>query len=187
MSPDYAYSDAAFVIKQAKKTFWQAANDKERENAEIEEENVRRMVQFCQNMTDCRRTQLLGYYEEKFDSEKCGGMCDNCRNPEPVTQEDVSETACSLIRLVLDATRKDMRVTRTMVVETLLGKLTATNRRKGFEELEGFGVSHGMPKDRVERIHDRLVADGELEAVSLQNGGAYHNDYTQVCPMVIAW
>ncbi|HJM16734.1 MAG TPA: RecQ family ATP-dependent DNA helicase [Flavobacteriales bacterium] len=31
----------------------------------------------------CRRKYLLHYFGEEFDSEDCGNMCDNCKNPKP--------------------------------------------------------------------------------------------------------
>jgi superfamily II DNA helicase RecQ len=45
-------------------------------------DNLYRMVQFCENKTDCRRSQQLTYFGEVFDRKNCGNMkqaiCDNC-------------------------------------------------------------------------------------------------------------
>jgi len=40
--------------------------------------NLNRMVQFCENQTDCRRSLVLEYFGEVFDKTKCNGTCDNC-------------------------------------------------------------------------------------------------------------
>lgn len=45
-------------------------------------ENLWRMVAFCENKTDCRRTQQLNYFGENFDRKLCittrATTCDNC-------------------------------------------------------------------------------------------------------------
>lgn len=41
-----------------------------------------RMVEFCENLTECRRAQVLAYFAETFTSEACKSIpttaCDNC-------------------------------------------------------------------------------------------------------------
>ena len=45
-------------------------------------DNLYRMVQYCENSTDCRRSQQMAYFGELFDRRHCGNMkkalCDNC-------------------------------------------------------------------------------------------------------------
>jgi bloom syndrome protein len=45
-------------------------------------DNLWRMVAFCENKTDCRRSLQLGYFGEHFDSQTCKSntksVCDNC-------------------------------------------------------------------------------------------------------------
>lgn len=46
-------------------------------------DNLFRMVQYCENVADCRRSQLLNYFGERdFNREECGNfrgaICDNC-------------------------------------------------------------------------------------------------------------
>lgn len=47
-------------------------------------DNLFKMVSFCENKTDCRRTQQLNYFGEIFDREQCIAnkvtSCDNCRS-----------------------------------------------------------------------------------------------------------
>ena len=48
-------------------------HQKERQRA-----NLDHMVRYCENMTDCRRQQVLSYFNERFDSAACRKTCDNC-------------------------------------------------------------------------------------------------------------
>jgi bloom syndrome protein len=47
-------------------------------------DNLWRMVAFCENKTDCRRSLQLGYFGEHFDSQTCKSntksVCDNCNS-----------------------------------------------------------------------------------------------------------
>ncbi|XP_063928003.1 uncharacterized protein LOC135141081 [Zophobas morio] len=45
---------------------------------EVHLENLKRVVQFCENTVDCRRVQTLAYFGEKFDRKNCNYACDNC-------------------------------------------------------------------------------------------------------------
>lgn len=47
-------------------------------------DNLYRMSQYCDNRTDCRRTQILEYFGQVFDRQKCINssmktICDNCK------------------------------------------------------------------------------------------------------------
>lgn len=46
--------------------------------------NLRSMVAYCENQTDCRREIQLNYFGELFDRSTCMAnsetACDNCRN-----------------------------------------------------------------------------------------------------------
>ena len=45
-------------------------------------DNLYHMVQYCENNTDCRRSQQMAYFGEIFDRKHCSNMkkavCDNC-------------------------------------------------------------------------------------------------------------
>ena len=47
---------------------------------EIGRQLIMETVSFAETAM-CRRKYLLHYFGEEFDSEDCGGMCDNCKNP----------------------------------------------------------------------------------------------------------
>ena len=67
-------------------------------------ENLYRMVQYCENETDCRRVQLLEYFAEQFDPALCRGgttPCDNCQSKVSYHSEDVTD----LVQVVVGAYR----------------------------------------------------------------------------------
>lgn len=47
-------------------------------------QNLFRIVSYCENKADCRRTLQLNYFGETFNNDQCiankDTACDNCRN-----------------------------------------------------------------------------------------------------------
>lgn len=73
-------------------------------------DNLFKMVAFCENKTDCRRSQQLNYFGEIFEREKCLSnkttSCDNCRNKGQFTVMDVTSDAKDIIRAVQEISRR---------------------------------------------------------------------------------
>jgi len=79
------------------------------ENADYEAkkvhlDNLYRMVQYCENSTDCRRSQQMAYFGEIFDRRHCSNMktalCDNCASK-------VRNRQMTLIDIVLAVRNRD--------------------------------------------------------------------------------
>jgi superfamily II DNA helicase RecQ len=62
--------------------------------------NLRQVVQYCLNKTDCRRTQVLLYFGEAFTKEQCAKTCDNCEINVCAEVRDVSDRAKEVVALV---------------------------------------------------------------------------------------
>lgn len=172
---DYAYKDAAYVLQCARKADYDSAT------TEYIVDNARRVVQYCLNNTDCRRTQVLAYFEEKFSAEKCNGRCDNCRNTTPVTREDVTDNAHRYIQLAQHIRKTRENASRNMLVDCFLGKSTAVTKKKGFDNCPAFGIARGTDRGRAERLFDQLMTMGIFEPIQVQaKFSKYSNEYVQV-------
>ena len=69
----------------------------------VDIDNLYRMVQYCEDQTDCRSKQLLGYFAEKFDPlvrKKSSAPCDNCLSSIPYHTEDVSELMKKVVQSI---------------------------------------------------------------------------------------
>ena len=91
-----------------------------REQKEANKANVRRMVQYCMNEADCRRSQVLHYFGEKFDAKQCHKTCDNCRKATGGVTEDVREIARSAVLLV-QSIEHDKGVTMLHAIDVFRG------------------------------------------------------------------
>lgn len=67
--------------------------------------NLYRVVQYCENQTECRRVQLLEYFGETgFRSAECrenqSTVCDNCSCAATTVQLDVTQEAMLIVKSV---------------------------------------------------------------------------------------
>lgn len=92
--------------------------------------NLRKIVNYCENVIDCRRSIQLNYFAENFTRQQClserDTACDNCLNNDgeaKFTVRDVTELCKKVIKAVRDLCNgNNQRVTLIQMVEVLLGK-----------------------------------------------------------------
>ena len=76
-----------------------------KESVNVHMNNLYRVVQYCENQTECRRAQLLEYFGETgFDIAKCrenqSTICDNCSCSAEMVEMDVTQTAKMIVESV---------------------------------------------------------------------------------------
>ena len=141
---DYAAGDVIWRIKCARE---EGSNEEDREDAI---EHVRRVYRYCQNTVDCRRVQVLSYFDESFDKADCMGKCDNCLDTSPITYEDLTASAHALLEMARDLAHTSIS----------RAKLVAKFITEGDNHLQHY--NKGEKKERTERIFDYLYALGIL-------------------------
>ncbi|MCO5608167.1 hypothetical protein L7F22_062373 [Adiantum nelumboides] len=122
-------------------------------------ENVLRMVGYCENDVDCRRSIQLAHFGEKFDGSTCKGTCDNCSKAVVAVDNDVSETAKQLVKLI---TAMGQRSSLSLVLDVFRGSMSQQVKKHMYDRLELHGIGKNISKGVVERILHRMVFDGIL-------------------------
>ena len=130
-------------------------------------DNLYRMVQYCENESDCRRAQLLEYFAERFDHKVCKGSstpCDNCQSKVPYRTEDVTE----LVTVILDSMKTGLasQVTLVQLMEALRGSQSS---KAQLHSLSLFGKGTILCKHDLERLLHMMVLKDML-AEDLQIG-----------------
>ncbi len=98
-----------------------------REQERVHLDNLYRMVQYCENETDCRRAQLLQYFAETFDSSLCQNSttpCDNCQSQTPYRKEDVTK----LVQVVVQSVQQVSRDQYTLIQYACALKGSVSNK-----------------------------------------------------------
>ncbi|XP_031636552.1 Bloom syndrome protein homolog [Contarinia nasturtii] len=132
--------------------------------------NLRKIVNYCENVIDCRRSIQLNYFAENFTREQClaerDTACDNCLNNDgdaKFTLKDVTEECKKVVKAVRDLCSKDsQRVTLLQMVEVLLGKTVKNVVANGFHESTHHGLLKSWSNSDVQRLLHMLVLDDYL-------------------------
>lgn len=148
---------------------------------------ARAVVDYCMNISDCRRVQLLQYFDEKFDKAKCGMGCDNCAHPDPLVREDVSKAARDATELVRAFQMRDDPVTLVQCRDILRGANTASVRNKQHDKEPQYGSTRDMASELLDQVLRKLCFLDVLKEKSIQQTSGYHVDYVFVSDVVHAF
>uniref|UniRef100_A0A2K6EEU1 DNA 3'-5' helicase n=1 Tax=Propithecus coquereli TaxID=379532 RepID=A0A2K6EEU1_PROCO len=135
--------------------------------------NLYSMVHYCENITECRRIQLLAYFGENgFNSNFCKKYpdvsCDNCCKTKDYKTKDVTDDVKNILRFVQEhsssqGTRNikhigpSGRLTMNMLVDIFLGSKSA-KIQSGM-----FGKGSAYSRHNAERLFKKLILDRILD------------------------
>ncbi|XP_066947324.1 recQ-like DNA helicase blm-1 [Macrobrachium rosenbergii] len=133
-------------------------------------DNLYRMVAYCENKMDCRRTQLLNYFGEIFDRDKCkrnrATACDNCRSQGSLSVVDVTKET----RVILQAVQQlctGGRWSSNFTLNHFVDIFKGSEAKKVIENGHNRHPLHGMGKSWTrsdcERLLRRLVLEGYMK------------------------
>jgi bloom syndrome protein len=128
---------------------------------ERQRQMLRNLVQFCENRTDCRRVQVLAYFNESFRREDCHRTCDNCKSDASFELQDFTSYAKRAIELVGDFDDRGEKTTLLHCVDIFAG-----HSKKSFPPEHKahrlFGAGRGLELGEVERLFFRLLMEEAL-------------------------
>ena len=148
----YNYSDMARLRRMVKAEHMSRAQER------VHMDNLYRMVQYCENMADCRRVQLLEYFAENFDPSQCKNgttPCDNCQSNVPFVSQDVTDLVKVIVRSVEQAGND--KFTLNQYLDAVKG--SSAQRITGGElgRLPLYSKGSKMSKHDLERLLHMLV------------------------------
>lgn len=152
------------------------------EEKKRQEEAVRQVVQYCSNQVDCRRTQLLGYFGQKFIANDCKANCDNCRQSTEVIEEDMTEAAKDVVKLtrsLLGPTGTE-RITKNYCMSVFRGCNTKDIKDRGHSAIPMHGAGKHLCRERVERLYEHLEHHLVLRQQAFKNMQGWNSMYMQV-------
>lgn len=125
------------------------------------------MVDYCENVTDCRRSQQLNYFAEHFTREQClenrATACDNCLMQGEYKTMDVTDDCIAVAKSVRDLCSGRNRFTLLHLVEIFKG----SEQKKIIENNHHKTPYHGRLKawDRIDiqRLMHKLVIEDYLK------------------------
>ncbi len=139
------------------------------------------MLRFCSNKTDCRRTQILSFFNEKFDAADCHRSCDICLSRENNIYQDEDVTAdAKTILLLMGSFDRKAKITLTNLVDCFRGY--GGNSAKNLGANPYFGAGKDWAKPEADRFVQLLMYEGALEEYYVANHAGWNNSYLKVSP-----
>ena len=185
----YGYSDTTVL-----KDFIYKSEGSE-EQKERQRQMLSKMVQYCENRSDCRRVQVLAYFGETFSREDCDGTCDNCKSDATFEAVDFSLQARAALGVVKQI--QDGHFTLTHCLDVLRGAASIKKKNLGHEDLQEFGSAKDIPRGDIERVFYRLLMENALAEHNVINKAGFATQYLNVrfpnldiiagCLIFIAW
>ena len=148
------------------------------EQKERQQKMLRNVVQFCENRSDCRRVQVLNYFNENFRAEDCNGTCDNCNSGKHFEIEDLTEYAIAAVELVRAVQGND--VTLLHCVDVFRGAKTKKIADLGHTRLEHYAAGADLARGLAERIFYRLLTEDALAEHNVMNKAGFASQYVHV-------
>ena len=143
------------------------------EQKERQRQMLRNIVQFCENRTDCRRVQVLGYFNERFRKEDCEKRCDNCASKDAVEVKDFTKYGVAAAQLVESVQHRD--VTLNQCIDAFRG----ASKKNGLNDLNTRNFKFGKKLDRgiTERIFHHLIHSDALQEENKINRSGFPLHY----------
>lgn len=145
---------------------------------ERQRQMLRNVIQFCENKSDCRRVQVLNYFNESFKREDCKGSCDNCNSNSTFETKDFSELATTAISMVKKI--ENDQVTLLHCVDVFRGSKTKKIIELRHSEVPEYGFASKIDRGDVERIFYRLLSEDALSEHNVMNKSGFANQYVHV-------
>ena len=142
------------------------------EQKERQMQMLRKTIQFCENKSDCRRVQVLRYFNENFSAEECHASCDNCRSKSVFESQDFTSYATLALSLVERIQHE--KITLLHCIDVFRGARTKKILQLGHQGLEEHGAGVDLDRGDIERLFSRLLAEAVFSETNVVKRGFAH-------------
>ncbi|PVH13732.1 uncharacterized protein CXQ87_001850 [Candidozyma duobushaemuli] len=170
----YSYKDARSL-----QSLIQRDDKLEEEARESHLSKLKQVVQYCENKSDCRRKQVLHFFNEEFDPKKCNKKCDNCCSDTVAVVKDVTEHCQNIVKLVQEI--QSDKVTTIHCQDVYRGSRSGKILKMGHHESQYHGLGNGLDRGAIERIFFHLQSEGCLLEYQVMKGG-FASSYVKLGP-----
>ncbi|KAL4936111.1 hypothetical protein BDV06DRAFT_228205 [Aspergillus oleicola] len=140
---------------------------------------VRDVVKYCDNLSDCRRVQILAYFSESFKRQDCNASCDNCKSGTVVEVRDFSQHASAAIKIVRFFQGLEDNVTLHYCVNVFCGT-TRHWRSSVHKQAPCFGEGSDVKVEDAERLFRTLLGEKALKEVNVFNSANFPIQYLKL-------
>lgn len=147
------------------------------EQKQMQRDNLREVIQYCENRIDCRRHLILRYFGENFDRQLCKKSCDNCENQKAVKSVDMTQYAKQVLSL---AKSIHDQITMNHLIDIYRG--SAAKRISKYQNLTEAGKGKNLSRVDTERLIQNLCTKQVLKEYCVSNKMGFVSSYVKVGP-----
>jgi bloom syndrome protein len=141
---------------------------------------LKMVSQFVENKSDCRRQQVLLYFNESFNPADCHKACDNCNSTATFEVQDFSNytrKALAVVRAFYSNTNPQAQGGATMprLLEHFIGSKELSS--KNGSDLPYFAAGSDLERENCERLFWKLLMIEALEEKNEPNRGGFMQSY----------
>lgn len=142
-------------------------------------DSLKEVLRFCNNKTDCRRTQILAFFNESFNASNCNQGCDVClgRDQNNFVIEDVTADARAVVEMMKCFGKGD-RITVINAADCFRGAKGSAG--KDLDRNPHYGAGQHWGRGDAERLIQNLVIEGCLKEYITANRSGWSNSYVTV-------
>lgn len=119
-------------------------------------QNLYKVLEYCLNPSDCRRSLIATHFEENWSSSDCAEMCDHCRKPCKKRTVDIGPYCRQLYQIMTKAVQSDTRLTPLKLIDSWYNKGATTLRVSSIPVPK-------FPRETGEAIVGHLLVNGYLQ------------------------
>lgn len=160
----YSYKDA-----RALQSLILRDQNLEEQAREVHLSKLRQVVQYCENKTDCRRRQVLHFFNESFEAKNCLKKCDNCCKSIMSVTKDVTKHCVNIIKMVREI--QNDKVTVLHCQDVFKGSRNRKITTLRHHETEYFGLGKNLSKGDIERMFFELQSLNGISEYQVMRGG----------------
>ncbi|ORD99716.1 SGS1 [Hepatospora eriocheir] len=161
----YSYGDTKIVNFLIDKNYQATAQVRQKQRGEL-----KKVIQYCENKSECRRTQVLRHFNENFDPKECKKTCDNCEKTALTIKKDYTSEAKLITQMVRDANMRNLKISVNQAVDAFRG--SKNKKSQEFLTCKGFGCGKNLTKSQTMRIFTHLISLGILDEKSEKATGS---------------
>ncbi|KAJ6647364.1 Bloom syndrome protein like [Pseudolycoriella hygida] len=136
------------------------------ESRQVHMNNLYKIVEYCENVIDCRRTLQLNYFAEQFSREQCLAnrdmACDNCLKRDCFKIFDVTDDCKTIAKAVRDLCEGKNRFTMIHIVDVLKGGTSQKVVSSRHDQTTYHGHLKSWQTNDIKRLLHRMVTDEYL-------------------------
>ncbi|XP_025411035.1 Bloom syndrome protein homolog isoform X1 [Sipha flava] len=141
------------------------------ESKKVHVQNLFRIVSYCENKADCRRTLQLNYFGETFNDNQCISnketACDNCQNKASFKYIDVTEDSIEIVKTIKElcnsSSNWNNNFTLIHLIDIFKGSTNQKIKTNNHDKLSLHGRGKHWDRLDAERLMHKLVLEGYIK------------------------